>query len=129
MQPSSGSSGLPVTGALNWRSAFLPGAYQGTYIDSQHADVAKDWRGFSGFKLLWPLNEAGKMDEVAVFQGASYFRSVGRDQASGLSARGLALKVGDPAVAIAWPREPTILSDRDRDLPLLAALAAHPEET
>lgn len=34
-------AGLPVTGALNWRSAFLPGAYQGTYIDSQHTDVQK----------------------------------------------------------------------------------------
>jgi hypothetical protein len=33
--------GLPVTGALNWRSSFLPGAYQGTYIDSQHTDVQK----------------------------------------------------------------------------------------
>jgi len=33
--------GLPVTGALNWRSAFLPGAFQGTYIDSQHTDVQK----------------------------------------------------------------------------------------
>jgi hypothetical protein len=34
-------AGLPVTGALNWRSAFLPGAYQGTYIDSQHAEVSR----------------------------------------------------------------------------------------
>lgn len=34
-------AGLPVTGALNWRSAFLPGAYQGTYIDSQHTEVQK----------------------------------------------------------------------------------------
>ena len=25
----------------NWRSAFLPGAYQGTYIDTQHTDVDK----------------------------------------------------------------------------------------
>lgn len=33
--------GLPITGAQNWRSAFLPGAYQGTYIDSQHTDVTK----------------------------------------------------------------------------------------
>lgn len=33
--------GLPVTGALNWRSSFLPGAFQGTYIDSQHTDVQK----------------------------------------------------------------------------------------
>jgi hypothetical protein len=33
--------GLPVTGAMNWRSAFLPGAFQGTYVDSQHTDVLK----------------------------------------------------------------------------------------
>ena len=33
--------GLPITGAQNWRSAFLPGAYQGTYIDSQHTEVTK----------------------------------------------------------------------------------------
>src|SRR5262249_33183360 len=25
----------------NWRAAFLPGAYQGTYIDSQHADIQR----------------------------------------------------------------------------------------
>ncbi|MBS0266830.1 MAG: DUF1501 domain-containing protein [Planctomycetes bacterium] len=34
-------AGLPITGALNWRSAFLPGAFQGTYIDSQHTDVSR----------------------------------------------------------------------------------------
>ena len=33
--------GLPIVGIQNWRSAFLPGAYQGTYIDTQHADVAR----------------------------------------------------------------------------------------
>jgi len=33
--------GLPITGAQNWRSAFLPGAFQGTYIDSQHTDITK----------------------------------------------------------------------------------------
>jgi hypothetical protein len=27
-------NGLPTKGAVNWRSAFLPGAYQGTHIDS-----------------------------------------------------------------------------------------------
>jgi hypothetical protein len=31
--------GLPVKGAENWQSAFLPGAMQGTYVDSQHTDV------------------------------------------------------------------------------------------
>jgi glucans biosynthesis protein len=53
--------------------------------------------GFSGFRLLYPLNASSRFDELVVFQGASYFRSVGRDQTYGLSARGLALKVGDPA--------------------------------
>jgi hypothetical protein len=33
--------GLPTVGAQNWRSAFLPGAYQGTHIDTQHAEPEK----------------------------------------------------------------------------------------
>lgn len=34
-------AGQPSTGANNWRSAFLPGAFQGTYIDTQHSDPLK----------------------------------------------------------------------------------------
>jgi glucans biosynthesis protein len=52
--------------------------------------------GFSGVRLLYPINDRRRFDEVAVFQGASYFRSLGEEQGYGLSARGLALKVGDP---------------------------------
>ncbi len=52
--------------------------------------------GFSGFRLLYPINTPRRFDEVAVFQGASYFRSLGRHQEYGLSARGLAVKIGDP---------------------------------
>jgi len=33
--------GYPIVATQNWRSAFLPGAYQGTYINSQHSDVQK----------------------------------------------------------------------------------------
>lgn len=33
--------GMPVGGAANWRSAFLPGAYQGTHIDTSQADPKK----------------------------------------------------------------------------------------
>jgi Protein of unknown function (DUF1501) len=33
--------GLPVGGAGNWRSAFLPGAYQGTLIDTSKTDPTK----------------------------------------------------------------------------------------
>ncbi len=31
--------GVPIVGGRNWRSAFLPGAYQGTHIDTAHEEV------------------------------------------------------------------------------------------
>ena len=31
--------GYPIVSTRNWRSAFLPGAYQGTYLDTKHQDV------------------------------------------------------------------------------------------
>ncbi|MCP5195316.1 MAG: glucan biosynthesis protein [Gammaproteobacteria bacterium] len=52
--------------------------------------------GFSGFKVLYPLHIDGRYDEVAVFQGASYFRAVGQNQNYGISARGLAVDTGLP---------------------------------
>ncbi len=33
--------GLPVAGAGNWRSAFLPGVYQGTLVDTSKSDPTK----------------------------------------------------------------------------------------
>ncbi len=30
--------GMPTAQSGNWRNAFLPGIYQGTYVDSQHTD-------------------------------------------------------------------------------------------
>jgi hypothetical protein len=33
--------GYPIVATQNWRSAFLPGAYQGTYIDTRHTDIDK----------------------------------------------------------------------------------------
>ncbi len=33
--------GYPIQESQNWQSAFLPGIYQGTYIDSQHKAVEK----------------------------------------------------------------------------------------
>jgi glucans biosynthesis protein len=46
---------------------------------------------FSGFRVHYPINKPGYKDEVLVFQGASYFRAVGKGQHYGLSARGLAV--------------------------------------
>ncbi len=33
--------GYPIQETQNWQSGFLPGAYQGTYIDTRHTDVEK----------------------------------------------------------------------------------------
>jgi hypothetical protein len=33
--------GYPIKDAENWQSAFLPGVYQGTYINSQHNEIEK----------------------------------------------------------------------------------------
>lgn len=52
--------------------------------------------GFSGFRIHGPLNRADVNDEYVVFQGASYFRAIGRSQNYGLSARGLALNTAQP---------------------------------
>jgi glucans biosynthesis protein len=52
--------------------------------------------GYSGLRLRTDLDQPGKKTEYCVFQGASYFRAIGLGQAYGLSARGLALKTGDP---------------------------------
>ena len=33
--------GYPIQESQNWQSGFLPGVYQGTYIDTQHTDIEK----------------------------------------------------------------------------------------
>ncbi len=33
--------GYPIVTTQNWRSGFLPGVYQGTYLNSKHSDVEK----------------------------------------------------------------------------------------
>lgn len=55
-----------------------------------------DTMGYSGFRLRTTLNTPDRFDEFIVFQGASYFRAVAKGQGYGLSARGLALRTGDP---------------------------------
>ncbi|MTI64493.1 glucan biosynthesis protein G [Methylophaga sp.] len=55
------------------------------------ADIGK----YAGIRLHYPLNNADYKDEFLVFQGASYFRAVSKDQQYGLSARGLAIDVAE----------------------------------
>lgn len=53
--------------------------------------LPEDGTGFAGFRILGELEVEDRFQEYAVFQGASYFRAIGRGQIYGLSARGLAL--------------------------------------
>ncbi|MEL6586560.1 MAG: glucan biosynthesis protein G [Pseudomonadota bacterium] len=74
--------------------------------------------GYSGLRLRHQFSGETKHREFAVFQGASYFRAIGSAQAYGLSARGLALRTGDPAgeefpdFTRFWVEEPTPGDDR-----------------
>lgn len=50
----------------------------------------------SGFRIHGPINRTDYLDEFVVFQGASYLRAVARGEQYGLSARGLAIDIGQP---------------------------------
>jgi glucans biosynthesis protein len=51
---------------------------------------------FSGFRIHAPLKRPDYYDELLTFQGASYFRGLGRHHSYGLSARALALNTEGP---------------------------------
>ncbi len=51
---------------------------------------------FNGFRVHYAVNNPRYKDEVLVFQGASYFRALGKGQGYGLSARGLAVDTATP---------------------------------
>lgn len=52
--------------------------------------------GYAGIRLRADLDSTNNFSEFTVFQGASYFRAIAAGQNYGLSARGLALRTGDP---------------------------------
>lgn len=52
--------------------------------------------GFSGLMINGPLNRADVLDAFVQFQGASYFKAIGRGEHYGLSARGLAVNTARP---------------------------------
>ncbi len=61
------------------------------------APPAESQSGFSGFKVLGPVNRAGAWDEFLSFQGASYFRALATGQMWGASSRGIAINTAQPA--------------------------------
>jgi periplasmic glucans biosynthesis protein len=87
----------PVTINLITKGEIQPQRFSRDLFDygenSYEGELSEDL-GFAGMQIFFPLHEAQRYDEVAVFLGASYFRAVGREQSYGLSARALALDTG-----------------------------------
>lgn len=67
------------------------------YRNSEPPPPGTPMPGVSGFRLTTALNRPDVFDELVVFQGASYFRALGRANAYGLSARGLAINTASGA--------------------------------
>lgn len=96
------------------------------YGDLDIADKIPAKTGYAGFRILYPLNQPGQMDELGAFLGASYFRLLGKNLRYGESARGLALDCGEgdrpeefPVFTDWWLGKP---SPGDSDLRLYAIL-------
>ncbi|TAE90367.1 MAG: glucans biosynthesis protein [Verrucomicrobia bacterium] len=60
--------------------------------------------GFAGLKIINDFHGKGVIDELVVFQGASYWRALGKNTRYGLSSRGLALDTGANGVPEEFPR-------------------------
>jgi len=72
--------------------------------------------GFSGVRVLRASDDQG-WRELAIFQGATFFRSLARGQTYGLNARGLSIRTGDaqgeefPQFRALWIEKPSPAAD------------------
>jgi len=55
--------GFPIVATQNWRASFLPGAYQGTYLDTQHTQVEQLIANIRNARLS-PVEQRRQMDLV-----------------------------------------------------------------
>jgi periplasmic glucans biosynthesis protein len=88
--------------------------YDAALFDTGALDVPKNSGdlGFSGFRVH--VNRPAGQFELAVFQGASFFRAVAPGQSLGTMARAMSLKTADlrgeefPAIRTVWIERPTL---------------------
>jgi glucans biosynthesis protein len=60
--------------------------------------------GYGAFRIHYAINNPNYLDEVIVFTGPSYFRSLAQSQVYGLSCRGLAVNSGIYGLTEEFPR-------------------------
>lgn len=93
---------------------FSSSYYDYSEIDFLHLEKDEPRMGFTGFRILSQLGGKNTPHvETLTFQGASYFRALGRDQRYGISARGLAINTSlegqeeFPTYTRFWLEKPT----------------------
>jgi hypothetical protein len=69
--------GYPIVTTQNWRSAFLPGVYQGTYIDSNHKEVDKLISNIRNTDL--PLEKQREQLDLVAALNAKHMKDRGND--------------------------------------------------
>ncbi len=85
--------------------------FGGLSVPGKIADI-----GYSGFRVLQPTEGQGFHD-VAIFQGASFFRALARGQNFGVTARALSLRTADsrgeefPLIREVWIERPSLVTD------------------
>lgn len=75
--------GLPVAGAGNWQSAFLPGSYQGTLVDTAQTDPAKLIRHIRNERL----SKSEQLAQLEYLQALNAKHLAGRPAEAELEAR------------------------------------------
>jgi hypothetical protein len=60
--------GYPIQESQNWQSAFLPGAYQGTYIDTQHTELDRLIENIHN-RAVTPDQQRQQLDLLAQLNG------------------------------------------------------------
>ena len=99
-----------VDNGLAQRLTYHPGEYDFGRVPApgNNNDI-----GFSGFRVLLPL-ENDQFSEVAIFQGASFFRALAKGQNFGTMARALSVRIADargeefPTIRAVWIEKPVL---------------------
>ncbi|WP_417378645.1 DUF1501 domain-containing protein [Gimesia sp.] len=75
--------GYPITESANWRSAFLPGAFQGTHIDTKYTDIEKLISNIKNKQLVLPEQRR----QLDLLQALNRRHQAVRSQESALESR------------------------------------------
>jgi hypothetical protein len=76
--------GYPIKGSENWQSAFLPGAYQGTYVDTKHDQIE---RLIANIRNASGIDRGRQREQLDLLQALNRRHQAAREQDGELEAR------------------------------------------